>query len=151
MGISDKELNKIVKTTDVSQYWSKKRVKYFSPANVEAAKYDKYYGIQRMMSKITKSYGWRVHSQKFDKKTKSFDVVLMENAKISETKHLTYEDICKFMWWHSFEVAGEDILEPKPFTYDEREAVERPLVEATRARDAKKAAANAKAGTEKAA
>lgn len=146
--MTTEELNKIVHVTDMDNYWSLGRMPYNSPENKRAAQYDKFYGIQRMMNKITKSFGWRVHSQKFDRETKSFDVKIMENSKIADTKHFSYEDICKFMWWHSFELAEADTVLPKPFTYEEREAVERPLIEATKLRDAK-AARKAKKAEEK--
>lgn len=169
MNITEEELNKIVKCREVGQVYdlSKPRMKYNSPANKEWQKFvdSGYVGIQCLMDKFRKIYGWRVAQAKFNAEDKSFDVTLMQNAKISEVKHVTYEEICKTMWWHSFELVKKPYMLdpnntkndgivpwtyvlPKPFTFEEKEAVMKPLVEATQKRDLAEALKNGKKLTE---
>lgn len=102
-----------------------------SPANKLAALHDDKFGIQQMMDKFRKIYGWRVAKNEWHPDTKSFDVTIMENSKVKEVRHISYEEICETMWWHSFDIVSGDTIKPNKFMFEEREAIEMPKVEAT--------------------
>ena len=91
------------------------------------------------MDKFRKIYGWRVHSNKWNAEDKSFDVTYMINTEIGGTKHFSYEDICKEMWWHSFKVIAGDTIRPKPFSWEEKEEIMQAKIKATNKKDAKAA------------
>ena len=134
-------IDKIVKCTDINKVYmlDKPTIKYNSPANNEAAKHDGCWGIQELMDKFRKIYGWRVHSNKWNAEDKSFDVTYMINTEIGGTKHFSYEDICKEMWWHSFKVIAGDTIRPKPFSWEEKEEIMQAKIKATNKKDAKAA------------
>lgn len=147
------DLEKVVRCTDIQKVYrlDKPTIKYNSVANNEAAKHDGCYGIQQLMDKFRKIYGWRVHSNKWNAAEKSIDITIMNNTEIVGVKHFSYEDICKEMWWHSFEIVAEDTIRPVPFTWEEKEAVIQPMLKATAKKDAKnpKLQAPAEEATEK--
>lgn len=165
MNITEEELQKCAKCRDIDQVYrlDKPRMPYNSIDNRAWQKFldSGYVGIQCMMDKFRKIYGWRVAQMKFNPADKSFDATLMQNTKISEVRHVTYEEICKTLWWHSFEIVEKPYMrkeeperlkretleklvpytyiKPVPFTYEEKEAAMKPLLDATRKRDEEKA------------
>lgn len=120
MGFRDANEIKTYTTLDSDRL----RYEGHSPANKAFDEHRPYRGIQCTMDKFRKIYGWRVHHTEWHPETKSFDVTLMENTKIKEVKHVSYEEICKTLRWHSFEIVGPDTIKPDPLTYEEIEAID---------------------------
>lgn len=135
------DIEKIVKCTDIQKVYklNEPTIKYNSLANNEAAKHDGCWGIQELMDKFRKIYGWRVHSNKWNADDMSIDITFMNNTEIAGVKHFSYEDICKEMWWHSFKVVANDTIRPKPFTWEEKEEIMQAKLKATAKKDAKAA------------
>lgn len=135
------DISKIIPCTDIEKVHptGQRKLKYVSKVNSEAAKHDGCWGIQQMMDKLRKIYGWRVYSNKWNADDKSCDVTIMNNTTIAGVKHFSYEDICRELEWHSFKVVGVDTVCPKPLTWEEKEALMQPMLKSTAKKDAKAA------------
>ena len=136
------DIAKIVPCEDVSKVHplNKPHLPYNSPVNKKAAEHDGCVGIQEMVDKLRKIYGWHVCSTKWNLADKSCDITTVINSDDTDVLHFSYEAICKELWWHSFEVIGNDTVRPVPFTFEEKEAVMKPKVKKTAKKDSELAA-----------
>lgn len=132
------DISKIVHCTDIEKVrpTGQPKLKYTSKVNAEATKHDGCWGIQQLMDKFRKIYGWRVYSNKWNEADNSCDIAIMNNTSIVGIKHYSYDDICREMQWHSFEVIDQDTVRPVPFSQEEKEALVRPKIKATSKKDA---------------
>lgn len=102
-----------------------------SPTEKEAKKHDGLESIQWMKDKIGRTKGWAVCWSKFNYDDKSIVFErLTGNRETSGTsmERMSYEDICKFFWYKSFEVVGVDTFRPVKMTLAERDAIEKPKI-----------------------
>lgn len=138
------DISKIVPCTDVSKVHplDKPPLPFTSRVNAEAAKHDGCIGLQEMMDKLRKIYGWHTCAPyKWNANDKSCDITIAINSDDCKVMHFSYEAICREMWWHSFDLIGPDTIRPVPFTFEEKEAVMKPLLKKTAKKDAEAAAA----------
>lgn len=124
-------------TTDINDYWSKSKLSY-EGKSTENKFFDEHvatsHSLQALRDKIGRIFSWKVCQSEFNPEDKSimFEIIV-DQTKAQKIK-MSYEDICKLFWMKSFEVGNGDSFKPVYMSYEEREAIERPLVEASRKR-----------------
>ena len=140
----DKEVEEMLDrmSTDVSKVYitngNREMYEGHSPENKKFMEHEGLYSIQALKDKIGRIHGWKVVESKFDPDTKSITFTFLADQVKTINVKMSYEDICKELWMKSFEILGPDTYKPVFMTLEERDAIEKPLLEATKKRLAEK-------------